>query len=122
MPPRPGRPVEMTGKQRAQITAMACSTPPAGHGRWTLRLLADHCVELGYCEHLSHTHVKTILKKRIEAHLKKTWCISKVDASFLARMEALLWLYDQPYDPTFLWSALMNVLVFSSDKSLIPCP
>ena len=61
--PRPGRPVEMTGKQRAQITALACSTPPAGHGRWTLRLLADHCVALGYCEHLSHTHVKTILKK-----------------------------------------------------------
>ena len=61
--PRPGRPVEMTGKQRAQITALACSTPPAGHGRWTLRLLADHCVALGYCEHLSHTHVKTSLKK-----------------------------------------------------------
>ena len=38
-------------------------TSPAGHGRWTLRLLADQCVELGYCEHLSHTHVQTILKK-----------------------------------------------------------
>ena len=61
--PRPGRPVVMTGKQRAQITALACSTPPAGHGRWTLRLLADRCVELGYCEQLSHTHVQTILKK-----------------------------------------------------------
>ena len=69
--PRPGRPVEMTGKQRAQITALACSTPPAGHGRWTLRLLADHCVALGSCEHLSHTHVKTILKKRIEAPLEE---------------------------------------------------
>ena len=43
--------------------------------------------------------LKRFSKKRIEAHLKKTWCISKVDASFLARMEALLWLYDQPHDP-----------------------
>ena len=33
----------------------------------------------------------------LKSHLKKTWCIRKVDASFLARMEALLWLYDQPH-------------------------
>ena len=68
-------------------------------GRWTSRLLADRYVEWGYCEHLSHTHVQTILKKRMEAPPKKTWCIPKVDATFLARMEALLWLFDQPVDP-----------------------
>ncbi len=60
---RPGRPVEITGKQRAQVTALACSAPPEGHDKWTLRLLADRCVELGYCDHLSHTHVQMILKK-----------------------------------------------------------
>ena len=37
----------------------------------------------------------------MKPHLKKTWCIPKVDAAFLARMEALLWLYDQPVDPHF---------------------
>ena len=43
---------------------------------------ADHCVALGSCEHLSHTHVKTSLKKNeLKPHLKKTWCIRKVDAS-----------------------------------------
>ena len=61
--PRSGRPVAITGKQRAQITALACSVPPQGYGKWTLRLLADRCVELGYCDRLSHTHVQTILKK-----------------------------------------------------------
>ena len=61
--PRPGRPVAITGKQRAQITALACSVPPQGYGKWTLRLLADRCVELGSCDRLSHTHVQTILKK-----------------------------------------------------------
>lgn len=61
--PRSGRPVEIDGKQRAKITALACSTPPAGHSQWSLRLLADQAVELGYGEHISHTAVGVILKK-----------------------------------------------------------
>jgi putative transposase len=61
--PRSGRPVRIDGKQRARITALACSTPPEGRARWTLRLLADQAVELGYCGRLSHTGVRQILKK-----------------------------------------------------------
>jgi transposase len=61
--PRSGRPIEIDGSARASVTALACSEPPEGHAQWTLRLLADKAVELGYCEHISHTHVGTILKK-----------------------------------------------------------
>lgn len=61
--PRSGRPVEIDGEQRAKITALACSTPPEGHAEWSLRLLADKVVELEFCEQISHTHVRTILKK-----------------------------------------------------------
>jgi transposase len=61
--PRSGRPIHLDGKQRASITALACSTPPQGHARWTLRLLADKAVELGLCESLSHTKARSILKK-----------------------------------------------------------
>lgn len=61
--PRSGRPVEIDGSQRAKVTALACSDPPEGHGRWTLRLLADKAVELNYCEHLSQTQAGEILKK-----------------------------------------------------------
>jgi len=61
--PRSGRPVEITGEQRAQITALACSEAPEGHARWDLRLLADKIVELDYCKSISHTHVSNILKK-----------------------------------------------------------
>ena len=61
--PRSGRPIEIDGVQRAKITALACSQAPAGHARWHLRLLADKVVELGYCESISHTHVRNILKK-----------------------------------------------------------
>jgi len=60
---RPGRPIEIDGHQRAKITALACSDPPAGYAEWNLRLLADKAVELGYCESLSHTSVRRILKK-----------------------------------------------------------
>lgn len=61
--PRSGRPIEIVGDQRAKITALACSEPPEGYARWSLRLLADKAVELAYCEHISHTEVNEILKK-----------------------------------------------------------
>jgi transposase len=61
--PRSGRPIEIDGKQRAKVTALACSDPPEGYTKWSLRLLADKAVELGYCEHISHTEVGLILKK-----------------------------------------------------------
>lgn len=61
--PRSGHPIEIDGEQRAKITALACSDPPEGYARWSLRLLADKVVELGYCERISHTAVAEILKK-----------------------------------------------------------
>ncbi len=60
---RPGRPPGISGKQRAAITALACSEAPEGHARWTLRLLADKVVELDYCDSISYVQVGRILKK-----------------------------------------------------------
>jgi transposase len=61
--PRSGRPTTISGEARAKITALACSTPPEGYGRWSLRLLADKAVELEFIEHISHDAVGDILKK-----------------------------------------------------------
>jgi len=61
--PRSGRPVELSGEQKAQITAIACSEPPKGYARWSLRLLADRIVELELVDEISHTEVGRILKK-----------------------------------------------------------
>lgn len=61
--PRPGRPETFTGEQRAQITALACSEPPEGYARWSLRLLADKLVELEVVESISHVGVQDVLKK-----------------------------------------------------------
>lgn len=60
---RSGKPPTISGEARARITALACSQAPAGHARWTLRLLADKSVELGFVEQISHQTVKQILKK-----------------------------------------------------------
>jgi putative transposase len=61
--PRSGRPIEIDGSARAKITALACTPAPEGHARWKLSLLAEKAVELEYCEHISDTHVGTLLKK-----------------------------------------------------------
>jgi transposase len=51
------------GRQEAQLIALACSTPPAGQARWTLRLLADRVVELAIVEAVSHQTIHRVLKK-----------------------------------------------------------
>lgn len=61
----PPVPAKVTGDVEAHIVALACSEPPEGYERWTVRLLADKCVELNYVESLSHMTVSRVLKKRI---------------------------------------------------------
>jgi putative transposase len=61
--PRQGRPQRILGDARAKITALACSQAPIGHARWTLRLLADRAIKLGFVDSISHNAVKQILKK-----------------------------------------------------------
>lgn len=59
----PGSPPRITGEAEAHLTMLACSTPPEGRARWTLQLLADQMVVLGYVERISDTKVHDILKK-----------------------------------------------------------
>ena len=61
----PPVPPKVTGDVEAHIIALACGEPPEGYSRWTVRLLADKCVELNYAESISHMTVSRVLKKRI---------------------------------------------------------
>ena len=54
---------KVTGDVEAHIIALACSEPPKGYEKWTLRLLADKCVELNYVDSISHVTVQRLLKK-----------------------------------------------------------
>jgi transposase len=51
------------GDFEAHLLAVSCGRPPAGHVRWTLRLLAERMVELEYVDSISHETVRGILKK-----------------------------------------------------------
>jgi putative transposase len=61
--PRTGRPPTIDGEAEAKLVMLACSTPPEGRAKWSLQLLADKMVELGYVEHISDTWVMKRLKK-----------------------------------------------------------
>jgi transposase len=63
----PGRPdkVKIIGEVEQQVIALACSDPPRGRCRWTLRLLADRMVELRYV-------TETVCRETVRKALKKT--------------------------------------------------
>jgi transposase len=61
--PGAGRKRKLDGESEAHLIALRCGETPQGRGRWTLRLLAERMVELGYVEQLSHESVRQVLKK-----------------------------------------------------------
>ena len=65
--PRPGSERKLTGKEEALLVATACSSPPAGRARWTLKLLADALVRLTAHESVSR---ETVRRRLAENDLK----------------------------------------------------
>ena len=61
--PRPGAKPKVDGEVEAHLVALACSDPPEGYERWTLRLLADKLVALEVIDSISHVTVGEVLKK-----------------------------------------------------------
>ena len=96
----PGAARKLTGKETALLVATACSSPPAGRKRWTLKLLAGAMVRLTDHDALSH---ETVRRRLTEDALKpwqqKMWCIPQVDGTYVARMEDVLDLYAEDADP-----------------------
>jgi transposase len=63
--PQPERPEQrkMDGELEARLVTLACSQAEGGRERWTMRLLADKLVQLGYVGQISHQTVWVTLKK-----------------------------------------------------------
>ena len=98
----PPKPRKLDGAAEARLVALACSEPPAGRQRWTLRLLADQLVRLEIVDSIGPETVRRALKKNeLKPWLKVEWCIApQHNADFVCAMEQVLDLYHQPYDPT----------------------
>ena len=54
---------KLDGEMEAHLIALACSAPPSGRARWSMRLLASHMVRLEYVDAISHETVRQALKK-----------------------------------------------------------
>ena len=97
--PRPGAERKLSAQDEALLVALACTDPPTGRSRWTLSLLADELVRLTAHDSVSGETVRRRLaEKELKPWQKKMWCIPKVDAEFVARMEDVLELYAEPPD------------------------
>ena len=97
---RPGAQRKLSGKEEALLIATACTNPPQGRVRWTLELLADTFVKLTEHEELSRETVRRRLAENdLKPWRKDMWCIPKVDAQYVARMEDVLDLYAETPDP-----------------------
>jgi transposase len=95
--PRPGGTRKLTGSEEALLIATACSTPPPGRARWTLALLADAVVALTPHARVSrHTIGRRLAENDLKPWQQKMWCVPKIDAEYVARMEDVLDLYTHP--------------------------
>ena len=97
----PANASKITGNFEAQVIATALSPAPKGRANWTLRLLAEHCMEKKYIVSISHSAIGELLNtNEVKPHLSKYWCIPKEnDAHFVAHMEDILGIYQRPYNP-----------------------
>jgi transposase len=97
--PRPGAERKLGVVDESLLVAVACSKPPDGRARWTLQLLADEMVRLTVHDSVSDETIRRRLDElQLKPWLEKMWCIPKVDAEFVARMEDVLALYAEPHD------------------------
>jgi len=75
--PHTGRPAKFDGKDRAAITALACSEAPEGHARWSIRLLAEKAVELNVVDGIAPSTVFYMLKKTRSSRTAKGSGVSR---------------------------------------------
>ncbi|HEV2842635.1 MAG TPA: IS630 family transposase [Chthoniobacterales bacterium] len=88
------------GEKEAKLIALACSKPPKGRARWTLRLLENKVVELGIVDRASDSTIGRALKKNtLQPHRRQHWVIPpKANSAFVAAMEDVLAVYTRPHD------------------------
>ena len=65
-PPVPPVPKQLDGEKEARLVQVACSVPPEGRVRWTVKMLAEDLVRLEVVESICEETVRQALKKRME--------------------------------------------------------
>mgnify|MGYP002868468961 CR=1 FL=1 len=92
--------LKATGDVEAKIIAKACSRPPDGRVRWTIRMLADESMVILETSLSRATIGRVLQRNALHPHINEYWCIPpEEDAEFAAAMEDVLNVYAQPYNP-----------------------
>jgi len=91
---------KLDGEQEARLVTLACSSPPAGYARWSLRLMADWVVQLKIIDSISHETVRQVLDdNELKPWRREEWCIPAANSEFVYHMEDVLDVYKRPVDP-----------------------
>lgn len=102
---QPERPEKrkVSGRQEAQLITLVCTEVPAGHRRWTIRLLRKKVVDLERIEEVGRETIRLVLQRNaLKPWLKKRYCIpGEGNEEFVYHMEDVLDVYHRPYDPRF---------------------
>ncbi|HEY6287225.1 MAG TPA: IS630 family transposase [Ktedonobacteraceae bacterium] len=98
--PRGHHPRRPDGEAEAHLIALACSPAKAWRVHWTIRLLADKLVELGYVERVGHETVRQVLKKTSSSPGSKNSIVFllKRMPPLCERLEEVLDIFTRPYD------------------------
>ena len=88
------------GEKEAKLIALACSKPPKGRARWTLRLLENKVVALGIVDRARDSTIGRAVKKTFSSPIAGVnWVIPpKANGAFEAAMEDVLSVYTRPHD------------------------
>jgi transposase len=96
--PRPGAPPKFDDRFKSKVVAIVCSDPPDGFDRWTLDLLKDK-IESDGLGPISRESIRLILQEHdLKPWQQKMWCIPKIDAEYIRKMEDVLDIYELQYD------------------------
>jgi putative transposase len=98
---RPGHAELLQASDKQRIIAMACSQPPEGRSRWTVRLIAEEAVKRKLVPGVGRETIRILLQSHdLKPWRKKMWCIAALDEEYITKMEDVLAVYIKPYRST----------------------
>lgn len=98
--PRSGRPAKLDEKTDSRIVALACTNPPPGRARWTVNLLLEEVKKAKIILSVGRETIRRLLVNHaLKPWREKSWCVAKINAEYIERMEDVLATYERPYDP-----------------------
>src|SRR5579871_733426 len=97
------RPRKIAGDEEAQLIKIACSEAPEGRVRWTLNLIRDKLIQLGFFTKISRSTVhRSMADNELKPWQNKEWCIPpECNGEFVCHMEDVLDVYKRPYDEKY---------------------